>query len=99
MSENSVTKVLSFIHDEIKIYETLLEQHSKAESILHVLLVSNLGDYPLEKLHNTLHTVSDIIEECQEIADQRMNKLLEALERFKNEPPSPPAPPDNSAIH
>jgi hypothetical protein len=61
MSENSVTEYYLFINEQIVTQEKMLEYHLKADSMLKVLLESNLSRYSPMRLFTIAYGVSRII--------------------------------------
>ncbi len=83
MDQNQRLNFLSLTKSQFASQETLLEYHVKIEAMVEMMLTKDLLDYPREKLHDYLWTISDLIGKARKLNVALLDmvaKLMSLLE-------------------
>jgi hypothetical protein len=94
MSQNSVTEYYLFINEQIITQEKMLEYHLKADSMLKVLLESNLSRYSYATIHHCLWGIQDNINRAKILNESLLQTLLKIATLME-----PPRGPGNNTMH
>lgn len=76
MDQNRLPDCLSFIKHKIISQELLLEYHSKVDAMVEMIMSQDLIDYPMEKLHNYLWVISDLVKKAKQLNEELLNAML-----------------------
>ncbi len=95
MNPSILTEYLMFINHQIISQEKLLEYHLQADSLLKVLLASNLSSHSYLTIHNYLWVLSDIIHEVKDLNEGLLNTLIKVMSLM--EPPKGSS--GNTSLH
>lgn len=83
MDQSQRLNCLSLAKRQFAAQEALLECHAKIEAMLEMMLAKDLLDYPREKLHDYLWTISDLIGKARKLNSELLDmvaKLMSLLE-------------------
>lgn len=86
MNKNILTECCTFINHHIIMQEKLLQYHLKADSLLKILIESNLSRHSRSTMSYYLWGVHDIIYQAQTLNESLLNSLTKIailLERPK----------------
>lgn len=87
MHPNILSEYFLFINHQIISQEKLLECHLKADSLLKVILESDLSNHSHLTIHNYLWAVNDFVDQAKTLNESLLNILLNIINRSK-QPPS-----------
>jgi hypothetical protein len=89
MNQDSLAEYYLFINEQIILQEKLLEYHLKAESLLTVLLETNLNRYSYLILHHYLWNVDDNVGRAKTLNKFLLN-TLHKISALMEPPRNPP---------
>ncbi len=79
MDQNQRLNCLSLTKSQFVSQEALLEYHAKIEAMVEMMLAKDLLDYPREKLHDYLWTISDLIGKARKLSSELLDMLTKLM--------------------
>lgn len=79
MDQNQRLNCLALTESQFASQEALLEYHAKIEAMVEMMLAKDLLDYPREKLHDYLWTISDLIGKARKISSELLDMLTKLM--------------------
>ncbi len=83
MNTDSVIEYYLFLNEQVILQEKMLEHHSKAASLLKVLLETNLSRYSYGVLHHYLWSLDDNLRGAKVLNESVLETLQRILARME----------------
>jgi hypothetical protein len=83
MDQNQRLNCLSLTKSQFASQETLFEYHAKIEAMVEMMLAKDLLDYPREKLHDYLWTISDLMGKARKLNSELLDMVAKLMSLLK----------------